>query len=215
MPSALHIHYADAACLVVEKPAGLLAVPGRQARPDLASQVQAEFPEARVVHRLDEATSGLMLFARGAALASALGKLFEARAVHKRYQAIVWGQPAARAGLIDWPLLCDWPNRPRQMRSYAHGKPAQTLYRCRESWNLGGVAVTRVDLTPITGRSHQLRLHLALLGHPILGDTLYAEPYAGLAAVQAAPRLLLHACELRFAQPLTGQTLALHSPVPF
>ncbi|MDD5366521.1 MAG: RluA family pseudouridine synthase [Gallionellaceae bacterium] len=204
--------YADDALLVFDKPGGLLAVPGRG--PDkqdcLSARAQAAWPDALIVHRLDMATSGLMLMARGPAMQRALSMAFAARTVTKRYIAVVAGRLAAPPdewGTIDLPIMVDWPNRPLRIVDHGLGKPSQTRWRV-----LGyGDATTRVELEPVTGRSHQLRLHLRELGHPILGDALYAP-----AAVQAmADRLLLHAWSLRLAHPLTGLPLAFESPAPF
>lgn len=191
--------------VVLDKPAGLLAVPGRGAdKADcLAARVQAVWPEALVVHRLDQATSGLMLMARGSDAQRRLSAAFERRLVGKRYVALVAGRMARATGNIDAPLAADWPNRPRQQVDQERGKPSLTHWRV-----LGHDAVadrTRVELEPVTGRSHQLRVHLAAIGHAIVGDTLYAP-----AAVAAgAPRLLLHAAELRL------QGAVYRSPAPF
>lgn len=205
----------DEALLVVDKPAGLLAVPGRGADKQdcLAARVQARFADARVVHRLDQATSGLMLFARGPAMQRRLSAAFEQREIGKRYVAVVAGRLPEAEGRLDAPLAADWPNRPRQRVDLDAGKPALTLW-----WRSGvdggggnGIGRSRVELEPHTGRTHQLRVHLAALGHPILGDTLYAPP-----AVQAlAPRLLLHACRLTLVHPTQPLALCFESAVPF
>lgn len=205
----LRVHYHDAQCVIVEKPSALLAVPGRQALPDLASQVQAAFADARVVHRLDEATSGLMLFARGEAMAGAFGRLFQDRKVNKRYEAIVHGRVEAADGVLDWPLICDWPNRPRQKVCFETGKPSQTHYT--RIALLPERNATRLALIPLTGRTHQLRVHLLQSGHPILGDRLYGDD----SVRNAAPRLLLHACELDLVHPVSGKALRVTSPAPF
>ena len=202
----LHV---DAACIVVVKPAGLLAVPGRGERLQdcLAARVRAQFADALVVHRLDMSTSGLMLFARGALAQRALSRAFAQREVHKRYVAVVHGRIDPAEGEIALPLLADWPNRPLQKVDVVHGKPSLTRYRALSH---DGVAnTTRVMLEPVTGRSHQLRVHLCAIGHPILGDALYAP-----AAVQAmAGRLLLHAESLTFMHPVGGQTVCVsHDP---
>lgn len=184
----MHIVHADERLVVIAKPAGLLSVPGRS-EPDCASaRVQALYPDARVVHRLDQATSGLLLFARGAQAQRELSAEFAERRVDKVYVAVVAGHPAGE-GLIDLPLGADWPNRPRQRVDHAHGKPSQTRWRVLA--HEGSHA--RIALHPLTGRTHQLRVHLAAVGHAIVGDTLYAAP--DIAA--ASPRLLLHASELR------------------
>ncbi|MCW5612417.1 MAG: RluA family pseudouridine synthase [Rubrivivax sp.] len=201
-PTLLHV---DEACIVAEKPAGLLSVPGLSERDSLTARVQALYPDARVVHRLDQPTSGLMLFARGAFAQRALSMAFEARQVHKRYLAVVEGLPSADAGEIDAPLAADWPNRPRQQVDVAQGKPSLTRWRVLRR-DAGSALLA---LEPVTGRSHQLRVHLAHIGHPIRGDRLYAPP------PWHAERLLLHASELAFVQPASGQRLHLHSPAPF
>ncbi len=214
MSAELDIVHVDDSLLVLDKPAGLLAVPGRG--PDkadcLAARAQVRFPDARVVHRLDMDTSGLMVMARGVAAQRALSHAFAARAVRKRYLAVVGGCPQAPAeewGVIDLPLVCDWPNRPRQIVDRTRGKPSLTRWRVAQYDAHDDTA--RVELEPVTGRSHQLRVHLAALGHPILGDPLYAPP-----ALQArAPRLLLHAWCLAFAHPVSGDTLEFERAVPF
>lgn len=196
--------------VVVDKPSGLLSVPGRG--PDkqdcLSARVQREFPDALVVHRLDMETSGLMVFGRGIEAQRALGRAFEQRHVGKRYEAVVNGLLASDDGKIDLPLICDWPNRPRQMVSHELGKPSTTLYQVISRDQQA--ARTRVSLTPVTGRSHQLRVHMAALGHPIIGDSLYA-------AVPPAQgeRLLLHAAELSFPHPRTSEAVTVRSAVPF
>lgn len=215
-PAWLH---EDAGLVAVDKPSGLLSVPGRGdfAHDSVAQRVQARHPDAMVVHRLDMETSGLMLMARGRSMAGALGQLFEKRQVHKRYEAVVEGWVEPTHLRLDAPMRVDWPNRPRQVIDPVAGKPALTngevLERLaaddpRNSW---GLAVSRVALWPCTGRSHQLRLHLAHAGHPVLGDSLYASP----AARAASPRLLLHASRLALVHPATGEPLRLASPVPF
>lgn len=205
--------HADAACLALDKPSGLLSVPGRgEDKQDcLSARAQARWPDALVVHRLDMATSGLFLMGRGLQMQRALSRAFEQREVSKRYVAVVSGHPATPDtedgwGLIDLPLAADWPRRPLQ-KVDPEGRPSQTRWRVlgREG------AHTRLELEPLTGRSHQLRVHLLALGHPILGDRLYAPPEAQA----AAPRLLLHASHLRLAHPATGEPLALESPAPF
>jgi tRNA pseudouridine32 synthase/23S rRNA pseudouridine746 synthase len=186
----MRVIHADDRMLVVDKPSGLLSVPGRT-EPDCASaRVQALYPDALIVHRLDQATSGLLLFARGADAQRELSADFAERRVDKVYIAVVAGRLEGE-GLIDLPVGADWPNRPRQQVDLARGKPSQTRWRvlAHEGPN------TRVQLEPLTGRSHQLRVHMAHLGHAMLGDALYAKP--DIAA--ASPRLLLHASELRIA----------------
>lgn len=207
MNDGIAIHHADAHLLVVEKPAGLLSVPGRlpENRDCLVTRLQATYPDALTVHRLDQVTSGLMLFARGKAMQSALATLFEQRKVEKRYQAWVEGMVDGESGEIDLPLICDWPNRPRQKVDFAVGKPALTRWRVLE--RDGERMRTRLELEPVTGRSHQLRLHLASIGHPIIGDVLYG------AAVAA--RVCLHASRLAFQHPVQGARVTLVSPAVF
>ncbi len=203
--------HADAHCLVALKPAGLLSVPGLGANGNdcLAARVQAEFTDALVVHRLDMATSGLMLFARGASAQRSLSIAFAEREVHKRYTAIAAGHMADEYGEIDLPLAADWPRRPRQKVDSATGKPSLTRWRV-----LGRDAAadtTRLVLEPVTGRAHQLRVHLLAIGHPIVGDALYA-PANVLAR---STRLLLHASALSFTHPASGERLAFESAAPF
>lgn len=219
---AFRLLHADAHVLVLDKPGGLLAVPGRgpQRQDCLSARVQAAYPDALVVHRLDQDTSGLLVMARGAEAQRRLSMAFAARQVHKRYVAVVAGTPAAPAsedgwGLIDLPLIVDWPNRPRSKVDFDLGKPSQTRWRvievpseARSAWP---VPATRLELEPITGRSHQLRVHLMARGHPILGDALYAPPH-----VQAASaRLLLHARRLGFRHPVSGEDMVFQSEPGF
>lgn len=207
----LRIVFADDALIVLDKPSGLLSVPGRgPAHADcLSSRVQAQFADARIVHRLDMATSGLIAMARGAAMERALSIAFQQRQVEKRYVAVVAGLLGTDAGEIDLPLITDWPNRPRQKVDATLGKPSLTRFRVISRDASAGTS--RVELTPLTGRSHQLRVHLMAIGHPILGDDLYA-PEADRAA---SPRLLLHAAMLALPHPISGQTLQLESPPEF
>ncbi len=203
--------YADDDLIVVDKPAGMLSVPGRGADKQhcVASTVQAKWLDARVVHRLDMATSGVMVLARGTDAQRALSRLFAERAVRKGYVAVVAGRPEASEGCIELPLSADWPRRPLQKVDQVSGKPALTLWRVLEYDPIGDT--TRLQLQPVTGRTHQLRVHLCAIGLPILGDTLYApEP------VQArASRLLLHAQELRLPHPRTDAPLIVRSELPF
>ena len=203
--------FVDEQVLVLDKPAGLLAVPGRgEDKQDcLSARAQALWPDALVVHRLDMATSGLFLMGRGLHMQRILGRAFAERAVRKRYEAIVSGVPApvGGRGVIELPLAADWPNRPRQQVDAGRGRPSVT------HWEVLAVqdGTARLALEPLTGRTHQLRVHLQAIGHPILGDALYAPPE--IAA--RAPRLLLHASALELAHPATGEALALASAVPF
>ncbi|MEN0088603.1 MAG: RluA family pseudouridine synthase [Pseudomonadota bacterium] len=194
----------DANLLVVDKPPGLLSVPGRT--PDLADCVESRArsicPHARIVHRLDMDTSGVMVLARNADAHRHLGLQFERRHTSKAYQAIVEGRVSASAGTIDLPLRCDWPNRPKQMVCFEHGRRGTTHWQVLGRSGGG----TRLQLTPITGRSHQLRVHLMACGHPIIGDTFYGS---------RGGRLHLHACELILRDPHGGGFLSFTSAVPF
>lgn len=200
----------DADILVLHKPAGLLCVPGRG--PDkqdcLSARAHQRWPGALIVHRLDQATSGLVLMARHIEAQRRLGLAFEQRQVHKRYVAVVQGHmgpPDDHAwGEIDLPIAADWERRPLRVIDAAAGKPSLTRWRSESHDESAGT--TRVLLEPVTGRTHQLRVHLAAVGHAILGDALYAD-----AATQArAPRLLLHASALALAHPTTGEALNFH-----
>ena len=216
VPPGLAVVFADEALLVFDKPAGLLAVPGRgdDKQDCLASRAQQQWPDALVVHRLDMATSGLIVLARSPAAQRALNLAFEKRQVHKQYEAVVDGHLDAPGtpdgwGLVDLPLIVDWPNRPRSIVDHSLGRPARTRWRVLEHDPVAGT--TRVLLEPVTGRSHQLRVHLQALGHPILGDLLYASPDTQA----AAPRLLLHARKLALFHPATGQALQFDCPALF
>jgi tRNA pseudouridine32 synthase/23S rRNA pseudouridine746 synthase len=199
------ILFQDEQLLIVNKPSGLLSVPGRgEDKQDcLSVRIQQQFPNALVVHRLDMATSGLMVFARGEAMQRELSRLFREREVTKRYMALVAGVLENEVGEIDLPLIVDWPNRPRSKVDFELGKPSLTRYR------LLGIegGDSRVELEPITGRTHQLRLHLASIGHPIIGDTLYDG--------RSAERLMLHATHLGFNHPITSKPLYFESDAPY
>ncbi|MFZ5524696.1 MAG: RluA family pseudouridine synthase [Pseudomonadota bacterium] len=202
--------YRDDALLVANKPAGLLAVPGRGADKQdcFSSRIQQGFPDALVVHRLDMATSGQMLFARGAEMQRLLSRMFRERAVQKRYIAIVAGMLETAAGEVNLPIAADWPKRPLRKIDVESGKPSLTRYRLLA---YDAVAHTsRVELEPVTGRTHQLRVHMAAIGHPVLGDTLYGE-----ATDVIAERLLLHASSLGFVHPVSGEPLAFLSEPSF
>jgi tRNA pseudouridine32 synthase/23S rRNA pseudouridine746 synthase len=206
--------FVDDTLMVVDKPSGLLAVPGRGADKQdcLSARVQTHYPDALIVHRLDMATSGLMVMARSPVAQRALSQAFAAREVHKRYIAVVAGRlhaPPDAWGVIDLPIIVDWPNRPLRMIDHQLGKPSTTRWRVLAHDATG--SSTRVELEPVTGRSHQLRIHLRELGHPILGDALYAPP-----EVQAlSGRLLLHAWSLKFLHPVTGERLSFECTAPF
>ena len=203
--------FVDDELLVLDKPAGLLAVPGRgEDKQDcLSARAQALWPDALVVHRLDMATSGLFLMGRGLHMQRVLSRAFAERRVRKGYEAIVAGVPGpvGAQGLVELPLAADWPNRPRQQVDREHGRPSVT------HWQVQAVQgdTARLALEPLTGRTHQLRVHLQAIGHPILGDALYAPP--DIAA--RAPRLLLHACTLELAHPASGEPLHFESAAPF
>ena len=203
----LKLLHADDGLVVVEKPAGLLAVPGRgeAGRDNLATRVQALFADAQVVHRLDMATSGLMLLARGAAVQRQLSMAFASGEVAKQYVAVVEGELQGESGTIAAPLAADWPNRTRQIVRAHGGKPSLTHWQVLSR----GDRHTRLRLEPVTGRTHQLRVHLQWLGHPIRGDALYAP------APLRAERLLLHASRLTFVHPLTRETCTFECPPGF
>jgi tRNA pseudouridine32 synthase/23S rRNA pseudouridine746 synthase len=209
LPPPEAVLHADAHLIVCDKPAGLLAVPGRgdAGQHHLLGWLRERWPDADVVHRLDMATSGLMVFARGPEAQRQLSAQFAQREVGKTYVALVAGEVDGDEGEISLPLGPDWPRRPMQRVDLERGKPSLTRWRvlARVSGR------TRVGLTPVTGRSHQLRVHLLALGHPILGDTLYAPP----AVAAAAPRLLLDACALALRHPATSESLHFERPPPF
>lgn len=224
----LNILYQDGHLLVVDKPAGLLSTPGKEPElyDSLYSRTLSISPFAQLVHRLDMATSGLVIIALQKQAEAQLKKQFEQRKVQKTYLARVWGKPAVASGEINLPLICDWPNRPKQKVCYERGKPALTLYKVLSSEELASKELTQeakevlaekpansqaykkqltslVELTPITGRSHQLRVHLQALGCPIIGDRFYAP----LEAQKASNRLLLQAAGLVFTHPETGREM--------
>ncbi len=203
----LEVLYQDAQILVVNKPSGLLSVPGKLAgREDcMTARLQAAHWDALLVHRLDCDTSGVMIYARTKQAQGFLGQEFEKRRTQKTYIARVWGHMTADSGHVDQPLATDWPNRPRQMIT-PDGRAAQTDWQviARTSGE------TRVRLTPLTGRSHQLRVHMLHVSHPILGDPIYAT-----GAARAYPRLMLHAETLGLHHPETGEWISFSAPCPF
>ncbi|MCC5986043.1 MAG: RNA pseudouridine synthase [Pararhodobacter sp.] len=205
----IHLLHVDDDILVACKPAGLLSVPGRgEDRADcLIERLRQAFAQILLVHRLDLDTSGLIVFALSPHAQAHLGRQFEARRISKRYVALIGGEPAEDRGRIELPLIVDWPNRPRQMVCHQSGRPARTDWRVLRRH--GGYA--RVQLKPVTGRSHQLRVHMQALGHPILGDPLYADA----ASAAKYPRMMLHAESLRLAHPATGVMLDFRSKAPF
>ncbi len=196
----LDLVFQDPHLLIVNKPAGLLSVPGRgEDKQDcFSTQLQQIYTDALTVHRLDMATSGLMIFARGAEMQRALSELFRVRDVEKRYVAIVSGKLASSSGEVNLPLIADWPNRPLQKVDCQLGKPSLTHYSLLAFDEASNTS--RISLTPVTGRTHQLRLHMSAIGHPILGDALYGD-------IASAPRLFLHACFLSFTHPISSELL--------
>ena len=207
MTPYLDIVFQDDDILVLNKPSGLLSVPGKEHADCLQARAQKVFPTATVVHRLDMATSGLMVMALNKPAHRHISKQFELRETAKTYQAIVFGLVQKDSGEINLPLICDWPNRPKQMVDHEHGKKALTHWRVLERNNNR----TRMELKPVTGRSHQLRVHMLSMQHPILGDGLYAHGQA----LEMTDRLNLHAMFLSFRHPVSEQTLDFTSQVPF
>jgi len=207
--AGLCVLHRDDMILVFDKPSGLLSVPAKPpgTQDCLEARVGAAFPGALLVHRLDRDTSGAMVFARNPLAQRHLNWQFERRQVRKTYVARVSGRLADDSGRIDLPLICDWPNRPLQMVCHARGKPSITDWRVLER----EAGATRLELSPLTGRSHQLRVHLLALGHPILGDPFYGPPETRA----AADRLQLHAHGLGFRHPDGGAWVAFEAPVPF
>ena len=211
-PPGIDIVHEDARLMVCNKPSGLLTVPGKD--PSLAdcleARVQASHldrPATKVVHRLDKDTSGLILLAFDKAALANLGGQFEHRRVEKYYVARVWGALAGESGVIDLPLATDWENKPRQRVDHERGRAARTQWEvlAREP------GITRVKLTPLTGRTHQLRVHMLAIGHPIVGDSFYADGEA----LAAADRLQLHAEMLQFFHPDDGRVMRFVAPSPF
>ena len=199
--------YLDEHMLVLNKPSGLLSVPGRgpEKQDCLSKRVQAIYPDALVVHRLDQDTSGLLIMARGIEAQRRISKAFETRQVHKRYVAVVHAQPVSSAmdaegwAVIEGAILLDWPNRPLHI-IHPDGKPSQSRWRLLESSD----SASLIELEPVTGRTHQLRVHMQSIGHPILGDSLYAPEN-----IRAkTPRLMLHAKSIRLAHPFTEEPLS-------
>ena len=206
----LDILYQDKDLLVLNKPSGLLTNPGRgeHLADCLLSRAQQQFPLAQLVHRLDMATSGLLMFAKHRDAEVAVSKMFQARTVKKYYVALVQGQIQAE-GSVDVPLITDWENRPRQMVHFELGKHAKTLFQ-RMQYD-AETDQSRVRLEPVTGRSHQLRVHMMHIGHPIMGDKLYhPEP-----AQFDLKRMALHAAYLAFQHPLQDKHLEIQSKIPF
>lgn len=199
--------YIDDDIIIVEKPSGLLSVPGKTEPDCLEARIKTDYAEALTVHRLDMATSGLMVFARTPHAQRHLGLQFEKRIIEKTYIARVTGHISKDDGTIDLPLITDWPNRPKQMVCHENGKPSQTTWHVIEREK----AATRVLLTPKTGRSHQLRVHMLAIGHAILGDRLYASDDV----FSQASRLQLHAQKLKLRRPTGGEWVEFESKCPF
>lgn len=200
------IIYQDDYLIALNKPSGLLSVPGRVHKFSLINHIQESYPTALTVHRLDMETSGLILVALDKGTQKLLGQLFENRKIDKTYEAICQGHPPTDTtqGSIDLPIRCDWENRPKQIIDFEQGKSALTHWKVLEAYSDS----FRIELTPITGRSHQLRVHMQAMGNPIIGDQLYQDP-------PTPTRLQLHATWLKFIHPLTQEVLELHSPAPF
>ena len=209
MTPYLSIVYQDDDLLIVNKPSGLLTVPGKDPKhaDSLIARINRVFPTAKIVHRLDMATSGIICLAMHKEAHRNLSIQFQDRKTAKRYIARVFGKLEQETGSVDLPLICDWPNRPKQMVDHDNGKPSLTHFKVLEHEQ----NATRVELTPITGRSHQLRVHMLSLGHPILGDKLYAHPEA----FAMSPRLQLHAEMLTLAHPASGETLIFEAAPEF
>ena len=215
----LSVVHMDDDLLLLDKPSGLLSVPGKaKDHADcLEARAQAHYPDARIVHRLDNATSGIIVLAMNKKAHRHLSMQFERRHISKIYIARVWGHMRDQKGRVDLPLICDWPNRPRQHVNFERGKPSQTEWQVirreetADSSETGPIRTTRLQLTPRTGRSHQLRVHMASLDHPILGDRFYAHD----AALAAADRLQLHALSLTLRHPADGRPCTFSADCPF
>jgi tRNA pseudouridine32 synthase/23S rRNA pseudouridine746 synthase len=210
--TGLEVLHVEPAFVVLVKPPGLLSEPGRgpEKRDSLLVRAQAVYPDVRIVHRLDMMTSGVIVLARETLAHASLSEAFREREVDKFYEALVHGRPKVEEGEIDLPLVVDWPNRPRQIVCHDTGKPSLTHYRVTGEARVEGVGtLTRIALAPVTGRTHQLRVHLASLGCPIAGD-----PFYGIGG-DPSPRMMLHACRLALPHPITGAPLVFESPVPF
>ena len=206
----LHIVYEDDDLVVIEKPAGLLSVPGRlpEHHDSAYLRVLDKYPQAKITHRLDMATSGILMFAKHRDAEVAVSKMFQARTVLKNYVALVQGKLEGQ-GSVDVTLMTDWENRPRQMVHFELGKAAKTLYQAVQYFEADDI--TRVLLTPVTGRSHQLRVHMQYIGHPITGDQFYHPDYRQ----SALKRMALHASYLAFKQPLSGVDVEIRGNIPF
>lgn len=203
----LNYLYLDDDLIIVEKPSGLLSVPGKTEPDCLESRIKKQHPKALTIHRLDMATSGVMVFAKNPNAQRHIGLQFEKRMIEKTYIARVNGLIEQDEGEINLPLITDWPNRPKQKVCHQDGKASQTFWKVSRRADTS----TRVMLFPKTGRSHQLRVHMLAIGHPILGDRLYADD----AAYNQAKRLQLHAHKLKLRKPTGGDWIEFESPPPF
>ncbi|MGN0921269.1 MAG: RluA family pseudouridine synthase [Cellvibrio sp.] len=207
----LDILYLDDDLLIVNKPSGLLSVPGKGPENQYClHRLALQFnPNARIVHRLDQATSGIVMFPLNYPTLKAMTAQFETRQIHKRYEAVVDGLIDDDQGEITLPLICDWPNRPKQKVCFEQGKSAHTRYQVISRDE--STRTTRVELEPVSGRTHQLRVHMLSLGHPILGDRLYAPEDV----VAKAPRLYLHAKKIWLPHPISQIDVSVDCPTPF
>ena len=207
--ATIHLIYEDTDLLLIDKPHHLLSVPGRHPlnHDSLIRRLQHRYPGVQAVHRLDLDTSGLMVVPKRHESLSELARQFQRRQIEKRYTAIVWGEMEDDWGSIELPIATDWPNRPKQMICEKRGKHALTYFEVLKRDNNRSL----VKLKPVTGRSHQLRIHMQCLGHPIIGCDMYAHPEA----LEASDRLLLHATRLKLCAPSTGDWLSAFSPIPF
>lgn len=207
--NSVNILFSDNEIIIVDKAPGILSVPGRgpEKLDSVSHRLSLQFPEVHIVHRLDMATSGIMVFARNKEALRSLQQQFQNRQTEKSYQAIIAGHLTPTQGAINLPMRCDWPNRPKQMVCYEFGKKSLTRWRVMEYI----AENTRVELLPFTGRSHQLRIHCDALGHPILGDNLYGTTQSQTATEQ----LCLHAQSLTFTHPSSEERLTFSSSAPF
>ena len=207
--SPIRLIYEDTDLLLIDKPHHLLSVPGRHPlnHDSLIRRLQPRYPDVQAVHRLDLDTSGLMVVPKHRESLSELARQFQRRQIEKEYTAIVWGELAEDRGSIDLPIATDWPNRPKQIICEERGKHALTHFEVL----IRGNNRSLIKLKPVTGRSHQLRIHMQSLGHPIIGCDMYAHPEA----LEASDRLLLHATRLKLCAPSTGNWLSAFSPIPF
>jgi len=208
--NGLEVLYLDEYLIIVNKPSGLLSVPGRGIEKSdcLLSRVNIEYPSADIVHRLDMPTSGIVIFSLQTDIQKSLSKLFEKRSINKLYIAKVYGELECSSGIINLPLIADWPNRPKHKVDFMNGKSSKTNY---ELISTDAYSNSLVKLLPITGRSHQLIVHMAALGNPILGDTLYGNEEC----CAASTRLLLHAENISFIHPVTNIEININCPADF